>query len=334
MNRILIAIAAVLALSGGYLHPAVLGAPLRIGHTDHMAAQGRVGPATGPQAFPLWDGPAPGAKGSDDGDRPSVAMYPAAARGGPRTAVVIAPGGAYMFLSMETEGRQWAYWFNAMGVTAFVLKYRLGPTYHYPVQLDDGERAMRLVRSRAATLGFDADRIGLMGFSAGGHLAAMVATHFDGGHPDAADPIDRLGSRPDFLILAYPVISFSHDIAGSDALGAYAGSGRNLLGDNPVPALLDEVSAERSVTAHTPPTFLFQTTADTIVSVKNSVAFYSALVSAGVPVEMHLFEKGFHGAGMGLTDSSLSAWPTLLMNWLRQRGLLSPPASGRASGVH
>lgn len=233
---------------------------------------------------------------------------------------------------MESEGRQWAYWFNAMGVTAFVLKYRLGPTYHYPIQLGDGERAMRLVRSRAATLGFDPDRIGLMGFSAGGHVAAMVATHFDAGHPDSADPVERAGSRPDFLILAYPVISFSRDIAGSDVLGTYTGSGRNLLGANPAPALLDEVSAERSVTAATPPTFLFQTTADTIVSVKNSVAFYSALVSAGVPAEMHLFEKGFHGAGMGLSDASLSAWPTLLMNWLRQRGLLSPPAPGRASG--
>src|SRR5262249_15560327 len=154
--------------------------------------------------------------------------------------------------------------------TAFVLKYRLGPKYHHPIELGDGLRAVRLVRSRAAEFGIAQDRIGMMGFSAGGHLTATVGTHFDEGNPSATDPVDRVGSRPDFLILAYPVISFDPTIA-------HAGSVRNLVGENPPQNLIQELSNELHVTEKTPPTFLFHTTADTTVPVENSIRFYLAL---------------------------------------------------------
>jgi acetyl esterase/lipase len=202
---------------------------------------------------------------------------------------------------------------NAAGVTAFVLKYRLGPKYRHPIELGDAQRAIRLVRARAAELGVAPDRIGIMGFSAGGHLAATAGTHFDAGKPDAADPIDRAGCRPDFLILAYPVISFDPAIA-------HSGSVRNLLGENPDPKLLEDLSNDLRVTAATPPTFLFHTNADTGVVAENSVRFYLALRRAKVPAELHIFENGPHGVGLALGDPSLSAWPTLLTNWLRGRG--------------
>ncbi len=280
-----------------------------------------------PQTFPLWESGAPGALGADDADRPTLTVYRAGGQG-VGTGVVIAPGGAYFGLSMNNEGRQEAYWFNAMGVTAFVLKYRLGPKYHHPIQLGDAQRAIRTVRARAAEFGIQPDRIGMMGFSAGGHLTATAGTRFDDGKADARDPIERAGSRPDFLILAYPVISFQTAVAGPNVLTAYGNSGRNLLGDAPDPKLLDELSAERQVTPQTPPAFLFHTTADALVGVENSVQFYLALRRAKVPAEMHIFENGAHGVGMGLGDPALSAWTPLLANWLRGRGLLTRPAAG------
>jgi acetyl esterase/lipase len=211
-----------------------------------------------------------------------------------------------------------AAWLNAMGVTAFILKYRLGPRYHHPIELGDAQRAIRTVRAKAQTFGVLPDRIGMMGFSAGGHLTSTAGTHFDAGKPDAADPIERASSRPDFMILAYPVISF-------DAAIKHAGSERNLLGENPDPTLVAELSNELHVTAQTPPTFLFHTTNDSGVPVENSVRFYLALVKANVPAEMHLFENGPHGVGLALGDPALSAWPTLLANWMRARGLLTKP---------
>jgi acetyl esterase/lipase len=203
-----------------------------------------------------------------------------------------------------------------MGVTAFVLKYRLGPKYRHPVELGDGQRAIRLVRARAKDFGITPDRIGLMGFSAGGHLAATVGTRFDAGNPTAPDPVERVSSRPDFLVLAYPVVSFQPSIT-------HAGSVRNLLGDKPDPKLLDELSNEKHVTAQTPPTFLFHTNADTGVVPENSIEFYLAARKAKVPVEMHIFENGPHGVGLAMNDPALSAWSILLTNWLRARGLLT-----------
>lgn len=268
------------------------------------------------ETIPLWENGAPGAVGSTDEDRPTLTIYRPDGRAITGTSVIIAPGGGYVRLAMNHEGRQVASWFNAMGVTAFVLKYRLGSRYHHPVELGDAQRAIRLVRSRAAQFGIAPDRIGMMGFSAGGHLTATAGTHFDNAKPEASDPIDRTSSRPDFLILAYPVISFDPAIA-------HAGSVRSLLGDNPDPKLIQNLSDELQVTPQTPPTFLFHTTADTTVPVENSVRFYLALRQAKVPAEMHIFENGPHGVGLTLGDPSLGIWPTLLTNWLRGRGLLT-----------
>jgi acetyl esterase/lipase len=283
------------------------------------SAPPRAATPASPQTIPLWDTGAPGALGQADSDIPTITVY-RAPRGSSGTAVIVAPGGGYGALAMEHEGYQEAYWFNAMGITAFVLKYRLGPRYHHPVELGDAQRAIRTVRARAAEFGILPDRIGMMGFSAGGHLTATAGTHFDEGKADAADPIDRASSRPSFLILCYPVISF-------DPAVAHAGSVRNLLGATPDPKLIEDLSNDLRVTSSTPPTFLFHTTNDNGVPVENSVRFYLALRKANVPAEMHLFENGPHGVGMALADPALSAWPSLLMNWLRARGLLVRPVS-------
>jgi acetyl esterase/lipase len=232
------------------------------------------------------------------------------------TAIVVAPGGGYAMLAMNHEGRQIADWLNSLGITAFVLKYRLGPKYHHPIELGDAQRAIRLVRSRAKEFGILPDRIGIMGFSAGGHLASTVGTHFDNGIPNAVDPIDGVSCRPDFLILAYPVISFV-------APYSHSGSAEHLLGKNAEHKLLEELSNELHVTSQTPPTFLFSTSADTLVPAENSVAFYLALHKAGVAVELHIFEDGPHGVGLDLGNPVLGKWPVLLANWLRQRGLLA-----------
>jgi acetyl esterase/lipase len=270
-----------------------------------------------PQEILLWENGAPGALGQADTDKPTITVY-RAPRGSSGTAVIVAPGGGYGGLATEHEGRQEAYWFNAMGITSFVLKYRLGPRYHHPIELGDAQRAIRTVRARATEFNVIPDRIGMMGFSAGGHLTATAGTHFDAGKADATDPIERVSSRPDFLILGYPVISF-------DPAVAHAGSVKNLLGDNPDPKLIEDLSNDLRVTAQTPPTFLFHTTNDNGVPVENSVRFYLALRKARVPAEMHLFENGPHGVGMALNDPALSVWPSLLMNWLRARGLLTRP---------
>jgi acetyl esterase/lipase len=283
------------------------------------APGGRGSLNTAPQEIPLWEGGAPGALGTDDPDRPTLTIY-RAARGAAGTGVVVAPGGGYGNLAMDHEGRQVAAYFNAMGVAAFVLKYRLGPRYRHPIPLTDAQRAMRLARARASEFGVMPNRIGMMGFSAGGHLTATAGTHFDDGKADAVDPVDKASSRPDFLILGYPVISF-------DASITHAGSLRNLLGDKPDPKLVEDLSNELRVTPQTPPTFLFHTNADTGVPPENSVRFYLALRKAKVPAEMHIFENGPHGVGLALGDAALSAWPALLTNWLRGRGLLTKPGA-------
>jgi acetyl esterase/lipase len=280
---------------------------------------GRGGFNVDPVTIPLWEGTAPGALGNADYDKPAITIYRAfPAQRGLGTAVVIAPGGGYGMLATSYEGVQEAYWFNTLGVTAFVLKYRLGPRYHHPIDLQDAQRAIRSVRSRAKEFGVQRDPIGVMGFSAGGHLASTAGTHFDEGKSDASDPIDRVSCRPDFLILAYSVISFDPAIT-------HAGSVKNLLGDNPSPELIHDLSNDLHVTAQTPPAFLFHTSNDNMVPVENSVRFYLALRQAKVPAEMHLFENGAHGAGMGQQDPALAQWPTLLRNGLNTRGLLMAP---------
>jgi acetyl esterase/lipase len=202
---------------------------------------------------------------------------------------------------------------NALGVATFVLKYRLGPRYHHPIELGDMQRAIRLVRSRAAEWHINAAKIGVMGFSAGGHLASTASTQFDEGNPSAVDPIDRVSSRPDFAILAYPVITLTE-------AWTHQGSKTNLLGEKPDPALVQKLSTDTQVTAKTPPTFLFHTYADTTVPVENSVHYFLALRKAGVPAELHIFKDGPHGVGMPMQDAALAEWPKVLANWLRASG--------------
>jgi acetyl esterase/lipase len=268
-----------------------------------------------PQTMMLWPNGAPGAQGSEDRDKPAITVYMPPNTTGPMTAVIIAPGGSYQRLSMNLEGREPANYFNTLGIAAFVLRYRLGPQYHHPIELGDAQRAIRTVRARAAEWHIAPDRIGLMGFSAGGHLAASAATRFDSGNPNAVDPIDRLSSRPDFSVLGYPVISFVEP-------WTHQGSKTALLGDHPDPALARSLSIETQVTAQTPPAFIYQTNADTTVPAENAVAYYLALRKAGVAGELHVFKDGRHGTGLGLGDPALSEWPTLLANWLRVSGLL------------
>jgi acetyl esterase/lipase len=268
-----------------------------------------------PLTIALWPGKAPGALGNASEDIPTLTIYMPPNTTGPMTAVIIAPGGAYQRLSMNNEGRLAANYLNALGICAFVLKYRLGPSYHHPVELGDAQRAIRTVRSRAVQWHVAPDRIGIMGFSAGGHLASTASTRFDAGSVAAIDPIDRASSRPDFAILAYPVITLTE-------AWTHQGSKRALLGDEADPDLARGLSNETQVTATTPPTFLFHTNADSTVPVENSVQYFLALRRAGVPAEMHIFKDGAHGAGMSLSDPVLSEWPKLLANWLRASGFL------------
>jgi acetyl esterase/lipase len=262
----------------------------------------------------LWQHGAPGAIGSEEADKPSLTIYPAPE---PRTntAVIVCPGGGYGALAMDHEGTQIARWLNSIGVTAFVLQYRIAPRYHHPAPLLDAQRAIRLVRLNAAEYRIEANRIGIWGFSAGGHLASTTGTHFDSGNPQAADPVDRVSCRPDFMILAYPVISFTTPYT-------HAGSLRNLLGDHPDPNLAASLSNETQVTAETPPTFLFHTNQDAGVPPENSVLFYMALRKTGVPAELHIYERGPHGVGLAPTDAVLSTWSARLKDWLELRGLL------------
>jgi len=268
-----------------------------------------------PQTILLWPDGAPGALGQDDRDKPALTIYMPPNTTGPMTAVIVAPGGSYARLSMNNEGRAPANYLNALGIAAFVLRYRLGPQYHHPIELGDAQRAIRLVRARAAEWHIAPDRIGMMGFSAGGHLAASASTHVEPGRADAADPIDRVGSRPDFAVLAYPVISFVEP-------WTHQGSKTNLLGDHPDATLARSLSSETQVTASTPPTFLYHTNADTTVPVENAVAYFLALRKAGVPAELHIFKDGAHGSGLAMQDPALAEWPRLLANWLRTSGFL------------
>jgi acetyl esterase/lipase len=270
-----------------------------------------------PKTSLLWSGTAPGAQGDEDIDKPSLTIYLPAGSNVTKTGVVVVPGGGYQHLAMDYEGTAIAEWLNARGVAAFVLKYRLGPKYHHPVELEDAQRAIRTVRAHAAEYGIATDHVGMWGFSAGGHLAATAGTKFDAGDASSLDAIERQGSRPDFLVLAYPVITFEEPYL-------HRGSLKNLLVDDPDPALVQSVSAETQVTKDTPPTFLFATTDDQTVPVMNSVMFYEALVKAGVPAEMHLFQQGHHGVGLAAANPKLSVWPDLVIKWMRERGYAAP----------
>jgi acetyl esterase/lipase len=275
--------------------------------------------ASGPAPMLLWANGAPGAVGDADDDKPTITAYIPASNP-TKTAVVVAPGGGYTHLSMVKEGSDVAMWLNAHGIAAFVLKYRLGPKYHNPLELGDAKRAIRTVRADAAKYGIAPDHIGMWGFSAGGHLTASAGTMFDAGNAAAADPIEQQSSRPDFLVLSYPVITMEDPYV-------HKGSRTYLLGDAPAQTDMDAMSAELRVTAQTPPTFLFTTTDDKTVPVLNSVMFYSALVKAGVPAEMHVFQHGAHGSGLAPANPQLTVWTELLIKWMRERGYAAAAAT-------
>lgn len=261
------------------------------------AAEGRhEDPSAEPRTIRLWEDTASGALGDAEEDRPTLTIYEPFNAQEPTAAVIVIPGGSYEWLATNHEGRQLANWLNAMGITAFVLRYRVGPKYHHPVELGDAQRAIRMVRARAREFRALPDKIGVLGFSAGGHLASPADTHFDAGNEKSMDPIDRVSSRPDFAVLCYPVISLAADYT-------HPRSRENLLGKDANLELRQNLSNETQVTKETPPTFLWSTSTDTGVPPENSVAFYLALHNAGVPAELHIFAHGPHGAGLYLQDS-------------------------------
>ncbi len=269
------------------------------------------------EVLPLWPDRAPDAKGTSENDIPTLTITLPPEDKANGAAVIVCPGGGYGGLAFGYEGVDVGKWLNDHGVAAFVLKYRhRGTGYGHPTPLNDAQRAIRLVRAEAQKYGVDPKRIGILGFSAGGHLASTAATHFNVGDRQAKDPIDRVSSRPDFAILCYPVISFSTQ-------HTHKGSRKNLLGENPDPKLVEHYSSELQVTSETPPTFLWHTDGDQGVVPENSVLFYLALRKAGVPAELHIYEQGRHGLGLAAGAIGAESWPEQCLAWMRGRGLLT-----------
>jgi acetyl esterase/lipase len=267
---------------------------------------------------PLWPGPAPGSLGTSAEDIPAISVFLPPKWHASGAGMVICPGGAYKLLMSSYEGEDIARWLNSFGVAAFVLRYRISPRYHHPAPLLDALRAIRYVRYHAGEFGIRPDRVGIIGFSAGGHLASTVITHFQRNNFASSDPVDRVSSRPDFAILAYPIITLRDPWTHQESV-------HNLLGPNPDPALIDELSNELHVTPDTPPTFLFHTGQDTAVPPENSLLFYAALRKAGVPSELHIYAEGQHGVGLanghGMAPRvpRLLSWPLRAEEWLQEQ---------------
>ncbi len=272
----------------------------------------------GIQTIPLWPGPAPQARGTACEDTPTLTILAPQPGHENGSAVVVLPGGAYLHLAANLEGRQVADWFTARGFKAFILSYRLpGNGYLLPVPLIDARRAIQTVRARAAEYRIDPDRIVVIGFSAGGHLAALAGTQFVPGDPNAADPIERVSSRPDYLVLGYPWIgAISSDTSHLSYCKLF-----NLM--DKCEELRKAYSPDLFVTKETPPTFWFHTFNDQTVPIEQGLRFYEALVKAGVPAEGHIYANGPHGTGLGKGDLALDTWPEMLENWLRLQGTLT-----------
>ena len=307
----------------GFLALAVLLTMLATARGDEPAPTTSAAPAIAPRdpaPIVLWPGGAPGALGKADNDIPTLTPYLPDPRKACGTAVVICPGGGYELLAGH-EGRDYALFLNQSGVTGFVLKYRLGSHgYRHPRMLEDAARALRYVRTNATKYGLDPARIGIMGSSAGGHLASTLLTHFDAGNPAATDPIDRVSSRPDFGILCYPVITMGPN--------THEGSRQFLLGKHPSEELKANLSNELQVTDQTPPCFIWHTWEDGSVKVENSLSFALALRAHHVPFDLHIYQKGIHGIGMGVMGYDpanpvpLHPWTADLVYWLHARALI------------
>jgi acetyl esterase/lipase len=248
---------------------------------------------------------------------PFMDYYPANSGSNAKTAVLICPGGGYSHLAFEKEGVLPAKFFNEHGIDAFVLNYRLNNAkqegHRYPDQYNDASRAIRIIRSRAGEWHIDPAKTGVMGFSAGGHLASTLTTILQEADPTASDPLLRIGTRPSFSILIYPVITM-------DTTFAHRGSRNMLLGPTPDTEMVNALSTEKRVSADTPPVFLLHSDDDKTVPPMNSIAFYTALKKFKVPSSMHIYDHGGHGFGMAPTDPLLSQWPTIALEWLRRLG--------------
>ena len=281
-----------------------------------LRADSAVAADTAAETIRLWSGDAPGALGTADHDIPVVAWWPATGAKQPTAAMVVCPGGGYGGLA-DHEGSDYARWLNSQGISAFVLRYRLGSKgYRHPVMLGDVSRAMRLVRAEHARLGIDPARVGVIGSSAGGHLAVTLLTQGDDGDPAAADAIDRQPSRPALGVLCYPVVSML-------PTNTHAGSKRNLLGEDPPEDLTRELSGELAVTDNTPPVFLLHTVEDKVVKLAGVLDLAAALNRNGRPFELHVYEKGPHGIGLGTRPydpAKLHPWTVECRRWLVERG--------------
>lgn len=284
-----------------------------------------------PITLPLYE-KVPNAKASDEEEtvrtddialvgkvqEPSIQVFLPSKRNATGQAVVICPGGGYSVLAYDWEGTDIAKWLNSHGIAAIVLKYRLPSSASqvdpHEAPLMDAQRAMRLTRQHAEKWNIDPAQIGVMGFSAGGHLASTLGTHYDQGNANSQDPVEKFGSRPDFMILGYPVISLKEHVA-------HIGSRNNLLGKSPSDGLVDRFSNELQVTEDTPPTFIFHSQDDKGVPVQHSLLFYEALLQANVPVEMHLYPKGGHGYSLGINaEGTFTQWPATCIQWLSKLG--------------
>ena len=302
----------------GSLLAASLALPAAGAQTVSCATPGTDNAFLGIQTIRLWPGTAPEAKGATCDDIPALTLLEPRKGTANGSAVIIFPGGAYRGLAGDLEGREVADWFTARGFRAFILSYRLTEHgYVLPVPLLDARRAIQTVRARAADYHINPNRIVVIGFSAGGHLAALAGTQFVAGDPEADDPIARASSRPDFLVLGYPWIgAISSDTSHLSYCKIF-----NLM--DRCEALRAAYSPDLFVTKDTPPTFIYHTFNDQTVPVEQSLRFYEALVKAGVPSEYHVFASGAHGSGLGKGDPALGQWPGLLENWLRAQGLLT-----------
>jgi acetyl esterase/lipase len=317
----------ILLLLAGLISPAWAGGILFAGSppaapkTAVRPAAPKIKPPTGfARTIQLWPGAAPGAVGKEDGDVPKMYLYPAVGEGA-HSAVIVMPGGGYRNLMMEKEGGAEARWLSAHGVTAFVLEYRLGQRYSFPTPMLDGARAVRYVRSHAEEFGVTKDKVGVWGFSAGGHLAGYLATTHDKGDPHTADVVERVSDRPDFVILSYGRLSMDPSIPRETNL-------EGLLGDHPTPEEVKAMSIDRLVTKDTSPSFIYSTTADQTVNSLGATAYYDALKRAGVPAELHVFERGPHGTGLGLNLKGLpelAVYPMLVENWMQVHGWMAVP---------
>jgi acetyl esterase/lipase len=270
--------------------------------------------AAEPKTEALWPQGAPGALGTEAKDKPTLIIYLPEKPSG--AGIVVCPGGGYGGLAMDHEGHQIARWLNENGIAAFICDYRhRGKGYGHPAPLQDAQRAIRTVRARAKEFGVEPNKIGILGFSAGGHLASSAVTHFDAGNEKSDVPIERASCRPDFGILCYPVIAF-------DQPYTHRGSQTNLLGKDAPAELVKQMSSELAVTDQTPPCFLWHTIEDKAVPVENSKVFHAALVAHKVPAELKIYEKGRHGLGLAKDTPGASEWPAECLKWLRERGVL------------